>query len=106
MSNRSPSEAVSPLSPVYLFNEPGQPIVLYDGPVGGPATNDAPGVVELSCVPELNMVWRIEGGSLTEIPDDRAVTLLLRRRSGDVHVPGIARGANDGWSNGAALGER
>jgi hypothetical protein len=104
MSNRSPSEAVSPLSPVYLFNEPGQPIVLYDGPVGGPATNDAPGVVELSCVPELNMVWRIEGGSLTEIPDDRAVTLLLRRRSGDVHVPGIARGANDGWSNGAALG--
>ena len=105
MRTRPPaSEAASPHSPVYPFNEPGQPIVLYEGPVGGPATNDAPGVVELSCVPELNVAWRVEGGSVTEIPDDRAVTLLLRRRSGDAQVPGIAREANDGWSNGAVVG--
>src|SRR6266545_391183 len=88
MSTRSPaSGAVSPLSPVYPFNEPGQPIVLHDGPVGGLATNDAPGVVELSCVPELNVVWRVEGGSVTEFLEDPAVTLLLRRRSGDARVP-------------------
>src|SRR6266511_453589 len=48
MSTRpTASDAASPLTPVYPFNEPGQPIVLYEGPVGGPATNDAPGVVEL-----------------------------------------------------------
>jgi hypothetical protein len=57
------SGAISPLSPVYPFNEPGQVIVLHDGPVLRLAPHDPPGVVELSCVPDLSVVWRIEDSS-------------------------------------------
>jgi hypothetical protein len=80
MSTRQPpaSKAVSPLAPVYPFNEPGQPIVLHDGPVGGLAPDDAPGVVELSCVPDLNIVWRIGDSSVLGGSSD-PVTLVLRR---------------------------
>ena len=39
-----PLDAPGPLSPVYPFNEPGQPIVLYDGPLGGLAATDVAGV--------------------------------------------------------------
>jgi hypothetical protein len=35
--------AVRPLLPVYPFNEPGQPIALHYGLVGGLASDDAPG---------------------------------------------------------------
>jgi hypothetical protein len=42
-------DAAGPLSPVYPFNEPGQPVVLHDGPLGGLAATDVAGVVELSC---------------------------------------------------------
>jgi hypothetical protein len=44
-------DAAEPLSPVYRFNEPGQPVVLHDGPLGGLAATDVAGVVELSCAP-------------------------------------------------------
>jgi hypothetical protein len=105
MSTQFPtSGAVSPLSPVYPFNEPGQSIVLYDGPIGGLTENDTPGVVELSCVPDLHVVWRVEGGPVTTVPSGSAVTLLLRRPDGETHVPGMRRGIEDGWSNGAAIG--
>jgi hypothetical protein len=73
-------EAVSPLSPVYAFNEPGQPIVLHDAPVGGLVPLDAPGVVELSCVPDLGVVWRIEDRSVVGVAGD-SVTLVLRRQA-------------------------
>jgi hypothetical protein len=94
--------AVSTLSPVYPFNEPGQPIVLYDGALGGLAAHDAPGVVELSCIPDLTVVWRIEGRSVVGAGDP--VTLVLRRPGGDARVSGTRRGIDDGWSNGAAIG--
>jgi len=100
----SASEAVSPLSPVYAFNEPGQPIVLHDGPVGGLAPHDAPGVVELSCVPTPSVVWRIEDQSVGGVAGD-PVTLVLRRPDGDAPVTGVWRSRHDGWSNGAVIGK-
>jgi hypothetical protein len=58
MSTQQPpaSKAVRPLIPVYPFNEPGQPIALHDGPVGGLAPDDAPGMVVLSCIPDPRVV--------------------------------------------------
>jgi hypothetical protein len=105
MSTQPPtSRSVSPIAPVYPFNEPGQPIVLHDGPVGGLAPDDAPGVVALSCVPNLNIVWRIGENSVLGGSSD-PVTLVLRRPDGDAPVPGVWRGIDDGWSNGAAIGK-
>ena len=104
MSTQPPaSEAASPLPPVYPFNEPGQPIVLHDGPVGGLVPLDAPGVVELSCVPAPGVVWRIEDRSVDGVVGD-PVTLVLRRPDGDAPVTGVWRVRHDGWSNGAVIG--
>jgi hypothetical protein len=100
----STSRADPPLSPAYPFNDPGPSIVLHDGPISGPTTNDVPGIVELSCVPELNLAWRITQGADTWIPTGE-VTLLLRRPDGDVRLPGAWRGSGEGWSNGAEIGK-
>jgi hypothetical protein len=105
MSTQPPAgEAVSPLSPVYAFNEPGQPIVLHDAPVGGLVPLDTPGVVELSCVPDLGVVWKIEDRSVVGVAGD-PVTLVLRRPDGDAPVTGVWRSRHDGWSNGAVVGQ-
>ena len=100
----SASGADPPLSPAYPFNDPGQSIVLHDGPIGGLAKTDVHGVVELSCVPVLNLAWRIRPGSGTGNVGDE-VTLLLRRPGGDVHLPGVRRESAEGWSNGAEIGK-
>jgi hypothetical protein len=104
MSTPFPLEAVSPISPVYPFNEPGQSIVLHDGPVGGLAARATRGVVELSCVPDPRVVWRIENDSVVGVPGD-LVTLVLRRPDGDARVTGVWRSRHDGWSNGALIGK-
>jgi hypothetical protein len=106
MSTQQPpaSTPVSPLPAVYPFNEPGQAIVLHDGPVRGLAPHDPPGVVELSCVPDPRVVWRIEDRSIVGVPGD-PVTLVLRRPHGDAPVNGVWRSRHDGWSNGAVIGK-
>jgi hypothetical protein len=105
MSTQPPaSDAVSPLPPVYPFNDPGQPIVLHEGLVGGLAPRDAPGVVELSCVPDLAVVWRIEDRSVDGVAGD-PVMLVLRRPGGDAPMTGVWRSRHDGWSNGAVVGQ-
>jgi hypothetical protein len=105
MSTQPPaSDAVSPLSHVYAFNEPGQPIVLHDGSVGGLAPHDVPGVVELSCVPAPSVVWRIEDRSVGGVPGD-PVMLVLRRPDGDARVTGVCGSRHDGWPNGAVIGK-
>jgi hypothetical protein len=104
MSTQSPGEEVSPLSPVYPFNAPGQPIMLYEGPIGGLAAHDVRGAVELSCIPNPTLVWTIENSSGVGAPSD-SVTLVLRRPDGDAPVSGVWQGFGDGWSNGAAIGE-
>ena len=60
-------------------------------------------VVELSCVPDPRVVWRIEDRSVVGVPGD-PVTLVLRRPDGDALVTGVWRVRHDGWSNGAVIG--
>jgi hypothetical protein len=88
---------------VYPFNDPGRPIVLYEGPIGGLATNYIPGVLELSCAPKLSLDWKIKHGSDMSNPGG-AVTLLLSRPDGEVRLPGVWRNSDEGWSNGAEIG--
>jgi hypothetical protein len=78
--------------------------VLHAGPIGGPASDEAPGVVELSFVPDPMVVWRIEDRSVVGVPGD-SVTLVLRRPDGDAPVTGVCRSRHDGWSNGAVIGK-
>jgi hypothetical protein len=95
--------AVRPLLPVYPFNEPGQPIALHYGLVGGLASDDAPGVMELSCRPDPKVIWRIE--DRVEAVAGDPVTLVLRRPDGDAPVTGVWRSSHDRWSNGAVVGK-
>jgi hypothetical protein len=88
---------------VYGFNDRGQSILLHEGPIGGLADGDLPGVVELACVPEPRVTWRI-GGAAASMPwDVPEVTLSLRRPEGDLLIPAVWRDAREGWSNGAMV---
>jgi hypothetical protein len=92
------------LSPVYPFGLSGQPIVLHDGPVGGLAATDIPGVVQLSCVPRPSLEWRVDADAPPFFANRSDVRLVLRRWNGDTQVSGVVRGIDGGWSNGAVLG--
>jgi hypothetical protein len=68
-------DAAEPLSPVYPFNEPGQPVVLHDGPLGGLAATDVAGVVELSCASRPGLEWRVGPDAPPQFANRPAVTL-------------------------------
>lgn len=104
MSTMLPGAAESPLVPVYPFNEPGEPVLLYDGPIGGLAATDVSGIVELSCVPRPSLDWSIRPNASPAYANRSEVTLLLRRSDGDMRMPGLVRGNEGGWSNGAVFG--
>lgn len=104
VSDLFPLDALGPLSPLYPFNAPGQPVVLYEGSIGGLAADDVTGWVELSCAPRPGIEWHIEPGAPPQFANQAAVTLALRRPDGDALLPGVPRGIGGGWSNGAAVG--
>jgi hypothetical protein len=89
---------------VYPFNEPGQPVVLYEGPIGGLASADVAGTVELSCVPRPGLEWRADTAATSHLASGPAVTLTLRRAAGDAELPCAVRGPGGGWSNGTVIG--
>jgi hypothetical protein len=93
-----------PLSPVYGFNDPGQPVVLHEGPVGGLAGADVVGAVELACVPRPGLEWRADPAATSHLASSSAVTLTLRRAAADAELPCAVRGPGGGWSSGAVIG--
>jgi hypothetical protein len=97
-----------PLSPVYAFNGPAQPIQLYCGDIGGLAVKDLPGAVELRCVPEVSIEWTVddpfESPQFSNRRDE--IPLTLHRPGGYVELRGYARGIEGGWSNGATFGSK
>lgn len=104
MPEPAPIDASPPLAPVYPFNEPGRPVVLHHGLVGGLATNDVVGTVELSCMPRPSIEWRVEPWAFPPSMIGMEVTLLLRRPNGDIEVPVYVHELGGGWSNGAVIG--
>jgi hypothetical protein len=98
------NDASTPLTPVYPFNQPGRAIVLHHGPIGGLATTDVVGTIELSSTPKPSMEWRVEPWAFPPDMVGREVTLLLRRPNGDAQVPANVSELDGGWSNGAVIG--
>ena len=105
MSALFPLDAPGPLSPLYPFNEPGQPVLLYEGAIGGLAIGDVTGSVELACMPRPGIEWHVEQGAPPQFANQAAVTLALRHQDGDILLPGVLRGIGGGWSNGAVAGQ-
>ncbi|MFD3930030.1 hypothetical protein [Streptomyces sp. NPDC058614] len=102
MMNTPP--ASQPLTPVYPYNEPGQAVLLHDGPIGGLGAVDVPGRVELTCSNGFNLAWEVDGGATPGFSNRDEVPLTLRRPVGDVVMPGVPRNVAGGWSNEAVFG--
>jgi hypothetical protein len=98
------SDTPEQISPIYGFNRPGGPIVLFDGLAGGVVDADIRVIVVLACAPRPSIEWAIEDEVVPDFFDRSDLTLLLRRPSGDTEVHASMRSWDDGWINGAALG--
>ncbi|WP_327253616.1 hypothetical protein [Streptomyces sp. NBC_01244] len=97
--------ALPPIEPFYAFNGVGEPITLHRGEIHGVQDTGIPGEVSLRCSPVLGVDW-----STTPVPDARPRTqdtaaLRLQRPHGQAEVEAWARSYDEGWINGAALGE-
>jgi hypothetical protein len=94
-----------PLKLIYPFNEPGQPIPLYRGDIGGLAVNDVSGGVEFRCTPEPLIEWIVDPGTSPQFANRQdEIPLVLHQSGGDIELPGYVRGIDGGWSNGATFG--
>ncbi|MGW8555238.1 hypothetical protein [Streptomyces tubercidicus] len=104
MASMNMPSAGQPLAPVYPYNEPSQPVRLYDGPIGGLAATDVPGRVELACSNGLSFEWEIDDRASPDFANRDEVPLTLRRSMGDMTMTGVPRNIDGGWSNGASFG--
>jgi hypothetical protein len=101
------TSVTNPLSPLYRFNKPRQAIRLYNGRIGGLASKDLKGRVELRCVPDISIDWTVNDPfESPQFANHRGeVPLVLYRRRGKVELRSYARGIEGGWSNGATFGD-
>lgn len=106
MPNTSRPMAEAPISPIYDFNEPGQSIMLHDGPIGGLAASDVAGVMELSCTSGLSFDWRVSPDAPPDFANHSELSLELHRSDGYMRVHGVPHGMSGGWSNGGTFGDR
>lgn len=95
-----------PVDPAYPYNAPGEPITLYEGPLGVFADSDLRGVVELRCSPKIDLVWRLEEESRhrAELFDLNDVDLVLRHPEGDHSVVAHRRNFREGWLDRVEIG--
>jgi hypothetical protein len=99
-------QTTAPVEGVYAFNTPGAPVVLHDGPIGSPHDLETLGIVELRFAPEPGLVWRLpqtDHHPFDPLPDDAA--LHIARPYGTAELPAQHRNHEEGWSNGAPLGD-
>lgn len=86
------------LQPVYPFNDPRASIILYDGLVGGIATSERPGTVELAFSNKPSIRWNVDRDSHDFSMSTGSVDLRLRRGERDWTV--TAHGSiGGGWFN-------
>ncbi|MEU6064055.1 hypothetical protein ABZ864_06000 [Streptomyces sp. NPDC047082] len=105
MATTNMPPACQPLAPVYPYNEPGQPVLLHDGPIGGLGATDVHGRVRLTCSNGFSFEWEVGGGTSPSFANRDEVLLTLRRQMGDVIMSGVPRNIDGGWSNGAVFGD-
>jgi len=91
---------------VYPFNDPSQPVSLYQGGIGGLTAGDFAGSVELRLVPDVSVEWAVDDPFAAPQFSSRQgeIPLTLHRPAGDVVLHGYARGIEGGWSNGSTFG--
>lgn len=102
------NEGEEPLVPVHPFNEPGEDIVLYKGPVADVDGRELHGRVLLRCGSRLDVVWQLDDAAparwalkaLTE-PEIR---LRVRQPSGVFEVAGLRSNPVEGSVDGQSLG--
>ncbi|MER6389753.1 hypothetical protein ABT236_14895 [Streptomyces sp. NPDC001523] len=105
MSDSRWDSALPPITPFHPFNGVGEEVRLHDGDIAGVQAAPVPGKLSLSCSPVLSLDW-----SVTPSPDsyresqDTAV-LRIQRFYGEAEIPSWVRNFDDGWTNGAALGD-
>ncbi|AZQ39086.1 hypothetical protein EJ357_41325 [Streptomyces cyaneochromogenes] len=105
MATTNEPPACQPLTPVYPYNEPGQPVLLHDGPIGGLGATDVHGRVELTCSNGLSFEWEVGDGTSPGFANRDEVLLILHRPMGDMVMSGVPRNIDGGWSNGAVFGD-
>ncbi|WP_205325326.1 hypothetical protein [Glycomyces sp. YM15] len=96
--------AATPLVPVYPFNRPGEPVILFDGLIGGVQDADIDGKVQLVCSPRPGIEWNINTSSPLRDLNESDVELYLRKPSGDVRLAGFWLSPDRGISNGMSHG--
>lgn len=105
MVDENVTDAQQPLAPRYPFNQPGVPITLYEGQIGGLPGTDVQGRIELSCAPRPSIDWTVHADHWAgPFANLRQADLLLHMPYGDAQLPAAPRGPDGGWSNGTALG--
>lgn len=103
MGSLPPVPASPALSPVYAFNAPGEPVLLYQGLIGGPDSPEQEAEVQLSWSPRTEIRWRQAPGDEQDLTVTDRV-LLLRRPDGEAEVPAHLSGLGEGWVNSVRLG--
>ncbi|MET7417688.1 hypothetical protein [Dactylosporangium sp. NPDC005555] len=87
------------IQPVYPLNQPGETICVYAGKVGFQG-QQVPGVIELRCSPELDLVWQVEPPVAMHTG---TVELQVPLPYGDRTVAGAQRSVDHGFLHGAEL---
>ncbi|UCA51103.1 hypothetical protein LEL86_18275 [Streptomyces sp. WA6-1-16] len=90
---------------MYAFNAPGAPVVLHDGPVARSEGPKTPGIVELRFTPKPGLAWRLPQTDQTFDPFPDDTILHIARPYGTAELPAQHRNHEEGWSNGASLGD-
>lgn len=98
-----------PLRSPYEFNEPGQAIVLHEGPLAGILQDEnLPGTIEYTTSPKVRLVWRLQEEAIRDpmrlglsVND---VAISISRESGKATINAHRSGPTEGWFNGIKLG--
>jgi len=111
VSRATNADETQPVEPVYPFNEPGEPIVVHEGPVGGFNGRVLPGVIELRCSPNPKMAWRLDTAGVPSdqlltaaFADDNGYRLRISRPYGEQDVAVQRNSVSRGWIDPVALG--
>ncbi|MFJ1543347.1 hypothetical protein ACIODS_32935 [Micromonospora chalcea] len=94
-----------PLSPLYSFNRPNEPVLLHQGPLSDVAPDSRSGVIELSCSPSPRLRW-----TCTTHDEDRPtlpgeVDLSIERHGQPLNLKAICRTHGEGWINHCEFGD-
>ncbi|WP_404959593.1 hypothetical protein [Streptomyces sp. 147326] len=105
MSDSPWDAALSPIQPFHPFNDVGEPVGLHRGQVSGVRDTEVPGEVSLACSPVLSLDWSVTLEPNSHPYAQDTAVLRLPRPYGEAEVEAWVRDFDEGWINGAVLGD-